>query len=55
MDDYNFYTLFYFIMKKWWLNFIYSELKLFQLKRLLLTYIMVSESSSMNVNCDKYN
>jgi len=40
------------IIKKWWLNFIYSELELRQLKPPLLMYIMVSESSSMNVNYD---
>jgi len=71
MDDYNFihyFILFYYekvvvkfyncikqIIKKWWLNFIYSELKLRQLKTSLFTYIMVPESSSMNVNCDSYN
>ena len=43
------------IIKKWWLNFIYSELKLRQLKTPLLTYIMAPESSSMNANCDSYN
>jgi len=43
------------IIKKWWLNFIYSELKLHQLKTSLLTYIMAPKSSSINVNCDRYN
>jgi len=43
------------IIKMWWLNFIYSELKLRQLKTSLLMYIMTPESYSMNVNCDSYN
>jgi len=51
----KFYNCIKQIIKKWWLNFIYLELKLRQLKMPLLTYIMVRESSSMNVNCDSYN
>jgi len=51
----KFYNCIKKIIKKWWLNFIYLELKLRQLKTPLLTYITASESSSMNVNCDNYN
>ena len=51
----KFYNCIKQIIKKWWLNFIYSELKLRQLKTLLLTYIMVPESFSMNIYCDSYN
>ena len=50
----KFYNCIKQVIKKW-LNFIYSELKLRHLKTPLLTYIMASESSSMNVNCDNYN
>ena len=51
----KFYNCIKQIIKNWWLNFIYSELKLRQLKTPLLTYIMAPESSSMDVNCDSYN
>ena len=51
----KFYNCIKQIIKKWWLNFIYSELKLRQLKTPLHMYIIASESYSMNVNCDSYN
>ena len=51
----KFYNCIKQIIKKLWLNFIYSELELRQLKPPLLMYIMVSESSSLNVNYDDYN
>jgi len=41
--------------KKVVVKFIYSELKLCQLKTPLLMQIMALEFSSMNVNCDSYN
>jgi len=50
----KFYNCIKQIIKKW-LNFIYSVLKLRQLKMSLLTYIMVPEFSSMIVNYDSYN
>jgi len=50
----KFYNCIKHIIKKWWLNFIYSELKLRQLKTSLLMYNM-SEFFSIDVNCDSYN
>jgi len=51
----KFYNCIKQIIKNCWLNFIYSELKLRQLKTPLLTYNMAPKSSLMNVNCDGYN